>query len=49
MAGLGVQFPGLLGVLGCVERNDGFLRTTEYGTAVVRGNFLVSFDLTKSK
>jgi hypothetical protein len=54
VAGLGVQFPGLLGghalaVLARVERSDGFLRTTEYSTAVLRGNFLVSFDLAKSK
>jgi len=54
VAGLGVQFPGLLGghalaALGRVERTDGFLRTTEYSTAVLRGSFLVSFDLAKSK
>jgi len=52
VAGLGVQFPGLLvgrslAVLGRVEPSNGFLLIAGYNTSVLRGNVLVSLDLTK--
>ncbi len=53
LAGLGVQFPGLLGghslaVLGRAEQSNGFLIINGYNTSVFRGNFLISYNLTKN-
>jgi hypothetical protein len=53
LAGLGVQFPGLLGghslaVLGRAEQSNGFLLINGYNTSVLRKNILVSFNLTKN-
>jgi hypothetical protein len=53
VAGLGAQFPGLLGghslsVLGRVEPSNGFLLINGYNASVLRGNVLVSFNLTKN-
>jgi len=53
VAGLGVQFPGLLGghslaVLGRVEQSNGFLLINGYNTSMLRGNVLVGFNLTKN-
>lgn len=53
LAGAGVQLAGIAGhpvaVLARVERSDGFMGVTNYSTPVVRGNLLLSFDLTKTK
>jgi len=53
VAGLGVQFPGLLGghslaLLGRAEQSNGFLLIGGYNTSVLRGNVLLSFNLTKN-
>ncbi len=53
LAGLGVQFPGLLGghslaVLGRAEQSNGFLIINGYNTSVLRGNLLISYNLTKN-
>lgn len=53
LAGLGVQLPGLLAghslaVLGRAEQSNGFLLINGYNTSVLRGNVLVSYNLTKN-
>jgi hypothetical protein len=53
LAGVGTQFASIAGhrmaVLARVERSDGFMLFPDYSTPVVRGNLLLSFDLTKAK
>ncbi len=53
LAGLGVQFPGLLGghslaVVGRAEKSNGFVLINGYNMSVFRGNFLISYNLTKN-